>query len=300
MMGCATTYHAGAPEGKVGVIAHRGASAYAPENTLASFRLAKELHADWFELDCTLTKDGEVIVIHDDTVDRVTNGKGSVSSMTLAQLRQLDAGSWKDLQFAGERLPTLAEALDLAKEERIGVYIEIKNCADDGSLITDLMAMTEGCQRLDPKMRRKVMSMIEKGRTRNLELTDKAIDLVRRRRMTRQVVIQSFSPIICAIALDHAPRIRTEMLGAKDKDDPGRWTMHLRCMELLGPAGFNTNPESFDEPLLKACRAAGRTMAVWTVDDEAEMRRFAGLGVDAIITNKPDLCLEVLRAMSKR
>ena len=65
MTGCATTYRAGAPEGSIDVIAHRGASAYAPENTLAAFALAAEQGADWFELDCTLTKDGEVIVIHD-------------------------------------------------------------------------------------------------------------------------------------------------------------------------------------------------------------------------------------------
>jgi glycerophosphoryl diester phosphodiesterase len=142
--------------------------------------------------------------------------------------------------------------------------------------------------------------MIEKSRTRNLELTEKVIELVRKRKMTRQVVIQSFSPIICMIAMDRAPRIRTELLGSKDKDDPDRWPMYLRCIELIDPPGFNTNPDSFDEQLLKTCHAEGRTMAVWTIDDEAEMRRFASLGVDAIITNKPDVCLEVLKTMGKR
>ena len=73
MTGCVTTYRAGAPEGCIDVIAHRGASAYAPENTMAAFRLAAEQGADWFELDCTLTKDGEVIVIHDNDVERTTN-----------------------------------------------------------------------------------------------------------------------------------------------------------------------------------------------------------------------------------
>jgi len=300
MTGCATTYHPGAPKGAIDVIAHRGASAYAPENTLASFKLAKEMHADWFELDCTPTKDGQVVVIHDDTVDRVTNGKGRVADMTLAELKGLDAGAKKDPKFAGERLPALTEALNLAKAERIGVYLEIKNCHDDTNLIKDITAMAEGHQRLSPKMRRRMMSMIEKSRTRNLELTEKVIGLVRKRKMTRQVAIQSFSPIICMIAMDRAPRIRTELLGAKDKDDPDRWPMYLRCIELIDPPGFNTNPDSFDEQLLKTCHAEGRTMAVWTIDDEAEMRRFAGLGVDAIITDKPDVCLEVLKTMGKR
>ena len=119
MMGCATTYRAGAPEGAVDVIAHRGASAYAPENTLAAFELAVEQQADWFELDCTLSKDDEVIVIHDSDVDRTTDGVGNVCDLTLVELKALDAGAWFDGKFAGEPLPTLGETLDLAKD-RIG------------------------------------------------------------------------------------------------------------------------------------------------------------------------------------
>ncbi|MBN2310352.1 MAG: glycerophosphodiester phosphodiesterase, partial [Candidatus Hydrogenedentes bacterium] len=112
--GCATCGDTCGPRG-VDVIAHRGASAYAPENTLAAFQLAHEMGADWFELDCTLTKDGQVLVIHDDSVERTAGVKRHVSDMTLAELKELDAGSWKDPKYAGERLPTLAEALDLAK-----------------------------------------------------------------------------------------------------------------------------------------------------------------------------------------
>jgi len=300
MTGCATTYHAGALKGAIDVIAHRGASAYAPENTLASFKRAKELQADWFELDCTLTKDGQIIVIHDDKVDRVTNAKGAVADMTLAELKKLDAGTWKDAKFAGEKLPTLAEALDFAKAARIGVYVEIKISADDSALIRDIMKMIEGRHTpLDPKTRRQMMSMIRASRTRNLELTEKVIELVRKRRMASQVVIQSFSPIVCAIALNEAPRFRTEMLASKDKDNPERWPAYLRWMELLAPPGFNTDPESFEESLLKQCHAEGRTMAIWTLDEEADMRHFAELGADAIITNKPDVCLKLLKEMGK-
>src|ERR1035437_6734016 len=100
----------GQPHDAVGVIAHRGASAYAPENTLAAFDLASQMRAGWFELDCMLTRDGQVVVIHDDTLDRTTNGHGPVAAMTLAELKRLDAGSWKGPMFAGQRLPALAEA----------------------------------------------------------------------------------------------------------------------------------------------------------------------------------------------
>ena len=134
MSGCATVDSAKiVGDGRIDVIAHRGASAIAPENTLAAFRLAHELKADWFELDCTLTKDEEIICIHDDSVDRTTNGKGKVKDLTLSELKKLDAGSWKSADYAGERLPTLGETFDMAKGN-IGVYIEIKNSSSDGEL----------------------------------------------------------------------------------------------------------------------------------------------------------------------
>jgi glycerophosphoryl diester phosphodiesterase len=94
------------------IIAHRGASAEAPENTLASFRRAIECSVDFVEFDVRCTADGHFVAIHDDTVNRTTNGQGAVAAMTLSELKQLDAGSWFDSCFAGERIPTLDEALD--------------------------------------------------------------------------------------------------------------------------------------------------------------------------------------------
>ena len=301
LAGCATTYRAGAPDGAIDVIAHRGASAYAPENTLASFAQAKELGADWFELDCTLTKDSAVIVIHDDDVERTTDRKrkDKVADLTLAELKTLDAGSWKDPKFAGERLPTLGEALDLAKQGRIGIYIEIKNAADDAALIGKIMKLTDGRDKLSPAMRREVMAMIRSSGSRNLELTRKVIQLIRQRRMTRRVLIQSFSPIVCAIALDEAPKIRMAMLAEKDDKKPERWPLWLRWRQLLEPPEFNPGLDSMDKPLLDKVHAEGQCMAVWTVDKEADMRRLAEWGVDGIITNKPDVCLRVLKEMGK-
>src|SRR5688572_25954308 len=107
------------------VIAHRGASSYAPENTLAAFDLALEMEARHIELDVDLTRDGHIVVIHDHTVDRTTNGSGPVPSHTLATLRSLDAGAWFGAQFAGERIPTFDEVLARYKG-RAHLHVEIK------------------------------------------------------------------------------------------------------------------------------------------------------------------------------
>lgn len=94
------------------VIAHRGASAYAPENTLAAFLLALRQGADGVELDVQLSADGEVVVCHDGSVDRTTDGHGLITGLSLAQLKQLDAGAWFGQAFSGERIPTLAEVFE--------------------------------------------------------------------------------------------------------------------------------------------------------------------------------------------
>lgn len=107
------------------VIAHRGASSVAPENTLAAFSRAIALGADYFELDVQASRDDSLMVIHDAALDRTTDGRGQVSETTYAELRTLDAGSWFDPRFAGEKIPTLREALALAKG-KIKVAVEIK------------------------------------------------------------------------------------------------------------------------------------------------------------------------------
>ena len=110
------------------VIAHRGASSYAPENTLAAFDLALRMGVRHIELDVDFTSDGHLVVIHDDTVDRTTNGSGPVTSHTLAALRGFDAGSWFDARFAGERIPTFDEVLARYKG-RAHIHTEIKGRA---------------------------------------------------------------------------------------------------------------------------------------------------------------------------
>lgn len=107
-------------------IAHRGASGYAPENTLAAFRRAVAQGVTFIETDLHLTRDAHFVAVHDETVDRTTNGQGSVHQMTLAELRRLDAGSWFASEFMSERLPTLEEVLEFAKKNDVVFYLELK------------------------------------------------------------------------------------------------------------------------------------------------------------------------------
>jgi glycerophosphoryl diester phosphodiesterase len=111
-------------------IAHRGASGHAPENTLAAFRIAVEMGARFIETDLQLTRDARIVAMHDPTVDRTTGGSGRVGKMTLAELRGLDAGAWflsnDGRSFKGERVPTLDEILQFAREADVSFYLELK------------------------------------------------------------------------------------------------------------------------------------------------------------------------------
>jgi glycerophosphoryl diester phosphodiesterase len=108
------------------VIAHRGASGHAPENTLAAFKRAVALGASFIETDLHLSRDAHFVAIHDETVNRTTNGQGKVHDMTLADLRRLDAGSWFGSEFTGERIPTLDEILEFSKRNDVVFYLELK------------------------------------------------------------------------------------------------------------------------------------------------------------------------------
>jgi glycerophosphoryl diester phosphodiesterase len=113
----------------VKIIAHRGASSLAPENTASAWKKAIEIGADYFELDVQMSADDSLMIMHDGKVDRTTNGKGRLNSFTYEQLRALDAGSKFDARFAGEKIPTLSEAMQTAKfsSNNIGVVVEIKD-----------------------------------------------------------------------------------------------------------------------------------------------------------------------------
>ncbi|ENK1242898.1 glycerophosphodiester phosphodiesterase [Clostridium sporogenes] len=127
------------------ILAHRGASAYAPENTMVAFKKAIDMNADGIELDVHLSKDGHIVIIHDEKVDRTTNGKGEVKDFTLDELKKLDAGFWFSDEYEGERIPTLEELLKLINNTNIYLNIEIK-----------------AGYRIYPNIEEKVIDMIEK------------------------------------------------------------------------------------------------------------------------------------------
>lgn len=126
------------------LMAHRGASGLAPENTLAAFGRCLEYDPEWIELDVHESADGEIIVMHDATVDRTTDGSGAIAEMTLAQLKALDAGSWRGPEYAGERVPTLAEVAQLVGDGA-RLNIEIKGGADVTQFVGHVLDVLRDC-----------------------------------------------------------------------------------------------------------------------------------------------------------
>ncbi len=154
------------------ILGHRGASAVAPENTRAAFERAFRDGADGIELDVTLSRDGVPVVIHDDTLDRTTDGRGAVWDRDLADLRRLDAGGWFGAGFRGERIPTLAEALDLARGRGI-VNVEIKHGRGARMLVDPVVRVLKAHGRedgivvssFDPRILRRLRARDRRWRT---------------------------------------------------------------------------------------------------------------------------------------
>jgi len=246
------------PGSRPRVIAHRGFSGVAPENTMAAFQKAIDVGADMFELDVLLSQDGHVVVIHDETLDRTTDGEGPVAARTLSELKVLDAGSWFAADFAGERIPTLAETLELAKG-RILVNIEIKT-----------EAVTDRAQG---------------------GIVDKALAIVRRLDMMDEIVISSFDPRALAQARELEPGVKTASL-FNERLQEGKSPEEV--MADVGSNGFNLSGKQVDASIVAACHRLERPVAVYTVNEISEMERILDLGADAIFTDHPDRLLEVL------
>ncbi len=230
------------------ILGHRGASAHAPENTLAAFQLAVEQGADGVELDAKLSADGQIVVIHDQTVDRTTNGHGRVRDLTLAELRALDAGSKFSTQFAGERIPTLEEVL-LAVGKVCLVDIEITNYATPFDPLPVLIA-----------------------------------NLVRRLGLEERVWLTSFFPSNLARARRMLPRVLTGQLawggrlGAMSRGWVGRWF----APRLALPFYRDVTPE-----FVRREHARARLVVPWTVNETRDAARLLAWGVDGIITDDP-------------
>lgn len=242
-------------------IAHRGASVEAPENTLAAFGRALELGADGFELDVHQTKDGELVVVHDDTVDRTTNGNGPVHEMTLSQLQSLDAGSWFNRiypdkarsSFAGERIPTLQQVMDLVKGKPVRLCIEIKT-----------------------------------GASSKVGLEEKVVELIGRNKLQDQVVVVSFDQASVKRIKQLNPNLKTTVLFECKPLDP---CLDAKAVEADGIGPFWSFVTS---DLVAAAHRNGLGVFVWTVNDPAAMRQMIAHGVDAILTDRPDLLGRIL------
>ena len=135
--------------GRVHVCGHRGHSIDRPENTMAAFRRAVELGCTSLEIDVVMSRDGDIVVLHDLTVDRTTDGHGFAEDMTVARLKMLDAGAAFHRDFAGERIPLLSEVLEFAREESVGLHCEIKDPVNEDALIARLGELLEQTGTLD-------------------------------------------------------------------------------------------------------------------------------------------------------
>lgn len=246
------------PAPPVAVVAHRGASAYAPENTLSALRLGMAMAADQVEVDVRRTADGELVVVHDDDLARTTDaatvfpGRRSyrVGDCTLAELRQLDAGSWKADAYAGEPIPTLAEVLDAVQGTGVGLLLEAKEPAaypGIGSGIRDLLHDFAYWRDADE----------------------------------RQLLLVSFDADFLTGYHALAPQTALGYIGTP------------RVGELPAIASWArfVNPEHTDvtEPLVAAIHGAGLATYAWTTNDSTEMQRAVRAGVDGVVTDHPDL-----------
>ncbi len=244
-------------------VAHRGGAALAPENTLAAFRHARMLPIDAIELDVQMTRDGHAIVFHDETVERLTDGQGNILDLDLAYLHGLNvaarfAGGWPEPQ----RIPSLAEVLDLAREARLHVYIEIKS-----SLRAGVYGRYPG---------------IAEAVIRDVIVAE----------MLDQVLIMSFDWSVLPLMKALAPGAITGALVSKDAWNPhapGELAKLVTQVHALGCAWVNIDYKLFTPELPDFFHSHGLRLGVWTANDAAVLQRLAAAGVDSLTTDRPDL-----------
>lgn len=236
------------------IIAHRGASQDAPENTLAAFELAWQRGADGIEGDFYLTADRQIVCIHDRDTARTAGAELPVADSTLAELRELDVGTWKDPRWAGQRIPTLAEVLATVPEGR-KVYIEIKCGPEIVGLLMPIIAASG--------------------------LADE------------QIVIIGFDADVIAQARRVLPRLKALWLSGFEQDEQaGRWRPApeeaIATLRRINAHGLSCAAhECVDRAFVRSVRAAGFEFHVWTVNEVETARRFRSLGVGSITTDRP-------------
>lgn len=236
------------------VWAHRGASAYAPENTIPAFRMAMEMGADGIELDVHLSSDGRLMVIHDSRVDRTSNGTGRVVDMTCQELKRLDF-SCGMTEYEGTRIPTLREVYGLIKGSSMTVNVEVK-CDE---------VMYSG-------------------------IWDKLLELESEMGMQGRVLYSSFNHYVLQKIREKDPNSKIGLLYSSALVDPWVYAkylnadaIHPHCMAaLLCPR------------LMEGCAENGIDVNAWAVDTRENMAALVDKGANALITNSPDLALGLL------
>ena len=237
------------------IFAHRGDFAHAPENTLPSFEQALQKGADGVELDVKLTSDGQVIVIHDSTVDRTTNGKGRVASLPLEDIRMLDAGNWFNEKFAGTKIPLLQEVFGLVSKDKL-INIELTNYSSprDGLAI-------------------------------------KVCDLIKRHNNHKQIIFSSFFSSNLKIAAQTLPEIPRGLLAMPGL--VGLWARSFGFMfgdyQALHPHISNASQQQ-----MQRAHRVKRRVHVWTVNSPEEINQLKEWGVDGIITDDPQMAARAL------
>jgi glycerophosphoryl diester phosphodiesterase len=241
--------------GKPQIFAHRGARRAAPENTLPAFSAALDMGAAGIELDVHLSADGQLVVIHDFSVDKTTDGHGLVTQMSTAELRRLDAGSHFSPAFAGTRIPTLEEVLDLVGS-RCRINIEIKSM--------DIYAR---------------------------DASEAVAAIIRQRSLYEQVIVSSFNPI-SLIKLRHLdPAIALGVL--YDGEMPAFFRRVWAGPPIL-PEAQHPHHRLIDAAYMAWAQGIGVQVNTWTVNEPEEARRLAALGVTTLITDAPDVLLAEL------
>jgi glycerophosphoryl diester phosphodiesterase len=240
------------------IIAHRGASAYYPENTIPSFEGAIAMGADMVELDVQLTSDKEVVVFHDEIISRCTDGRGKIADYTLAQLKKLDAGNWYDKKFKNTRISTLMEVLDICKN-KIAVNIEIKTEA--------------------------VSKMFFGG------VEEKCLKIVAQSDMDGHVVFSSFDPR----AIMHLKQIdETAAVAVLYENKYYVSKLPSDIIDLVGADAFNCSKSELTKEWMIDVKSQGIPVNIYTVDDVRNLKKFLNMGVSGIFTNKPDILKKVL------
>jgi len=228
-------------------LAHRGANTDAPENTMAAFRRAVEVGASGLEFDVQLSKDGSVVVIHDEKLERTTSGSGLVKDYTLQELQHLDAGSWFGEEFAGEKIPTLDQVLDQFSSTNLVYNIELKS-----------------------------------GIVLYPGLEEKVIEAVTTRKLEDQVVVSSFNHYSLVTCRELNKEIRTGMLYVAGLFEPWGYALKLGCYSVHPLFYHLQHPE-----LVSGFREHNLAIYAWTVNEPLYMELMVAGGIDAIITDRP-------------